>query len=78
MVKIFCGNGDIVPPGYDQLGTRYQCLQKGFGAGLYKSRAPSVPWWGIAGLLVLLVLVLVVVYKRTKEKHQRLKYGRTH
>jgi hypothetical protein len=37
MAKIFCGNGNIAPPGYDALGTRYECLRKGFGAGKYSS-----------------------------------------
>ena len=79
MVKIFCGNGDTVPPGYNQLGTRYQCLQKGFGAGLYKSRtSSSVPWWSIAAIAAVAVLVLLMYYKRTKEKHQKLKYGRAY
>lgn len=80
MVKIFCGNGDVVPAGYDQLGTRYQCLQKGFGAGLHKSSGahssqPSIVWLiiGIVGIILILVFC-----KRTKEKDRKLKYGRAY
>lgn len=81
MVKIFCGNGDIVPAGYDQLGTRYQCLQKGFGAGLYKSsgaqsrsKLPIV--WLIIGIVG--IILILVFCKRTKEKDRKLKYGRAY
>jgi hypothetical protein len=83
MVKIFCGNGNIIPPGYDQLGTRYECLKKGFGAGMYKSRVqtqiPSesvgIPWL-IIGISAIVLVVIFVSYKRTKEKDEELKYGR--
>lgn len=82
MVKIFCGNGDIVPAGYDRLGTRYQCLQKGFGAGLYKSsglqsrRDTSSTWWIVFGIAA---IVLVFAFcKRTKEKDSKLKDGRAY
>lgn len=84
MVKIFCGNGDIIPPGYDQLGTRYECLKKGFGAGMYKSRVQKqiptesvgIPWLIIGISAVILVVIFVFFYKRTKEKDKELKYGR--
>jgi hypothetical protein len=32
--KLYCGNQNVAPPGYARLGTRYECLRKGFGAGL--------------------------------------------
>lgn len=31
--KIYCGNQDILPDGYDFLGNSPQCLQKGIGIG---------------------------------------------
>lgn len=31
--KIFCGNGDSLPEGYDRLGLPFECLQKGVGVG---------------------------------------------
>ena len=34
--KIYCGNQEQKPNGYDKLGTRYDCLRKGFGAAMYK------------------------------------------
>lgn len=40
--RIYCGNSNILPPGYDRFGTRFQCLRKGYGAALlapeYKRR----------------------------------------
>lgn len=36
---IFCGNGDILPSGYDRLGNNGECLRKGFGAGKSKKVA---------------------------------------
>lgn len=31
--KIFCGNGNTLPEGYNRLGQPYECLQKGVGVG---------------------------------------------
>ena len=31
--KIYCGNSNTLPDEYDDFGTLYTCLQKGFGAG---------------------------------------------
>lgn len=32
--KIYCGNRDDAPDGYDRLGSRAECLRKGYGAAL--------------------------------------------
>ena len=29
----YCGDKEIIPPGYTRRGTRYECLKKGFGTG---------------------------------------------
>ncbi len=34
--RLYCGNQEILPPGYDGFGTRYSCLRSGVGVGLYK------------------------------------------
>jgi len=31
--KIYCGDANVVPPGYDRQGNLAQCLQKGIGVG---------------------------------------------
>jgi hypothetical protein len=31
--KIYCGNQNLLPPGYDRMGNAPQCLQKGVGIG---------------------------------------------
>ena len=33
--KIYCGNELILPDGYDEFGTPYECLRKGVGVGLF-------------------------------------------
>ena len=33
--KLYCGNKEELPPGYDDFGTRYSCLRSGVGIGLY-------------------------------------------
>ena len=32
--KIFCGKKSPIPPGYSRRGNQYECLKKGFGAGM--------------------------------------------
>ena len=32
-LKLFCGNGDVLPRNKDRLGTRGECLRKGFAVG---------------------------------------------
>ena len=32
-IKIFCGNGNVLPQNKDRFGTRDECLRKGFGVG---------------------------------------------
>ena len=32
---LYCGNNEEIPEGYDGLGSRYDCLKKGIGVGLY-------------------------------------------
>jgi len=36
--RLYCGNKNPVPPGYAGYDTRYSCLRKGVGIGLYKIR----------------------------------------
>lgn len=33
--KIYCGLEEDLPEGYDRMGNRYECMRKGFGAGVY-------------------------------------------
>ncbi len=36
MVRIYCGNQNPIPEDYDVMGSRYQCLRKGIGVGIYR------------------------------------------
>lgn len=36
--RLYCGNKNPVPPGYAGYDTRFSCLRKGVGIGLYKLR----------------------------------------
>jgi len=42
--RIYCGDRQDLPPGYDERGTRYKCLRTGIGVGLYvvDSRPPGI------------------------------------
>lgn len=33
--KLYCGNGDELPDGYDDFGVPSECLRKGVGVGMY-------------------------------------------
>jgi len=33
--RLYCGNDNELPGGYDGFGTRYDCLRKGIGVGIY-------------------------------------------
>jgi hypothetical protein len=33
--KIYCGNKEELPPSYTEFGSRYTCLKRGVGIGLY-------------------------------------------
>jgi len=35
--KVYCGTRDL-PDDYDRYGSRYECLRKGVGVGMYKER----------------------------------------
>jgi hypothetical protein len=36
--KFYCGNKKKHPTGYSRVGTRYECMKKGFGAGSYSEK----------------------------------------
>jgi len=68
--KLFCGK-DVLPPGYDGYDSRYNCLRKGVGVGLYlsKNRKDSgasvfykqIPWWVILILVILIIIVILLI-----------------
>jgi hypothetical protein len=39
--KLYCGNGNVVPDGYDRAGSRFECLRKGYGSALVYSTEAS-------------------------------------
>jgi len=34
--KLYCGNSETLPDEYNEFGSRYDCLKKGVGVGIYK------------------------------------------
>jgi hypothetical protein len=40
--KMWCGKG-AMPKSYNREGSRYECLQQGFGAGMFSERAKNLP-----------------------------------
>lgn len=69
--RIFCGNGRAVPPGYTALGTRYECLRRGFGTGLHARRTSFVTTLGWLGLGIVAVVVAVWIYNRHLRSRKR-------
>ena len=56
--KIWCGNSDVTPEGYDSIGSLSQCLQKGFGCGK-RARAQKIPNHPSFSLLIPITLFLL-------------------
>lgn len=45
--RVWCGQADGIPKGdkkkYYKVGTRYECLKSGFGAGMYTEKRKALP-----------------------------------
>lgn len=41
--RLYCGDKNPLPPGYAGYDTRFRCLRKGVGIGLYKIRQGNGP-----------------------------------
>jgi hypothetical protein len=73
MERLYCGDKVPLPPGYTGYATRFRCLRKGVGIGLYKVRngqqqAPPPPllpiciqrpWWTMVPWWVWFFVVLL-------------------
>ena len=35
--SVYCGNDEITPDGYSRLGSRIECMRKGYGSALYNA-----------------------------------------
>jgi len=42
--KIYCGNKRKTPYNYSRLGSRYECMRKGFGSGSYSEREKIIEY----------------------------------
>ncbi len=40
--KLYCGNKKRTPKKYSRMGTRYECMKKGFGIGSYIQREEMI------------------------------------
>lgn len=58
---VFCGNSELVPAGYDALGTRFQCLRKGYGAGKHNQIREGYTRM-LVGLVVVSVSITLIMY----------------
>lgn len=73
MPRLYCGNREPLPEGYDGYDSRYNCLRKGVGIGLYKIQQPPPPngirtpsfWtkvpWYIYLLIALSIIILIIL-----------------
>ena len=64
--KIFCGLRNL-PQEYSRYGNRYECLRRGFGAGMNRNEQ-KYPFrkWGYFFILILLGIVIYNYYKKSK------------
>ncbi len=60
-MRIYCGTKPL-PAAYDVAGTPYQCLKKGFGAGLHSTRKQGAVYMYILGLVVAVVVTSGLVF----------------
>ena len=56
--KIWCGNSDITPEGYNSIGSLSQCLQKGVGCGKRALAAKGAPPLSLAFLIPIILIIL--------------------
>jgi hypothetical protein len=49
MERLYCGDKETLPPGYTGYATRFRCLRKGVGIGLYKIRNQQRQGQGVVG-----------------------------
>jgi hypothetical protein len=56
--KIWCGNSDITPEGYNSVGSLSQCLQKGVGCGKRALAAKGAPPLSLAFLIPIILIIL--------------------
>jgi len=77
--RLYCGDKAPLPPGYGGYDSRFNCLRKGVGIGLYSARNRNgppppnnnnarsfwrrVPWWVWVVLLLLLVILTVLLLR---------------
>jgi len=69
--KVYCGDKTALPAGYTDFGSRFRCLRKGVGVGLYvvsrdkmkKTWYRFVPWyiWLFIAVLFVGIVVLIII-----------------
>jgi hypothetical protein len=64
--KIFCGLRNL-PQGYGRYGNRYECLKRGFGAGINRNerKYPFRKW----GYIFIIILLGISIYNYYKSKY---------
>lgn len=65
--SIFCGMKQL-PQGYGRYGSRYECLRRGFGAGMNKNEK-SYPFKKYV-IVILVVILCIMLYNWYQSKKQ--------
>jgi len=66
--NIFCGIKNL-PNGYNRYGSRYECLKRGFGAGMNKNDK-KYPLKHL-GILFIIVTICILIYNYNKNKNNK-------
>jgi hypothetical protein len=69
--SIFCGTKRL-PQGYGRYGDRYECLKRGFGAGMYRD-LKKYPFRKCGYIFILIVIGMFIYnyYKKKEEKRNK-------
>lgn len=62
MVRVYCGNNQDLPNGYERFGRRDECLQNGFGVGKHQGPGPWKFDWYKRNYAIIVVLGLIGGY----------------
>lgn len=71
--SIFCGIKQL-PQGYGRYGNRYECLKRGFGAGM-NINEKKIPFrkFGLIIIVITIIILCYLYYKNNKSEEQKMK-----
>jgi hypothetical protein len=85
--RVYCGNANVVPAGYDRIGSPSNCLQTGVGVGKSQRAQMGPPsyakfyalilfCWIAVGTALLVGKPSIVLAKKDDDKHRKVNVGK--